>query len=120
MSYPIQTKNYIDMSLSGARASGEGMISYEHGLEIADKVGEYLKEKNAALLVGPGEVSSLSIKICNNAGDWVYHLRNTTLYSEIRPVQVGCSDVCMSIIFAAEGKKSKEILRDLQSILDGY
>jgi len=114
MPYPIEVKDKIEY-----KTYGEGeKFSYRKGLEIADRVQDYLKSNNATLVTGPGELSRESIRIWNNAGDWVYHLKNTTLFSEIRPG--GRDGKIMHVAFATAGKNAKKILKDLQKILDEY
>ncbi len=114
MPYPIEVEDKIEY-----RAYGPGKkFSYQKGLEIADRVNDYLKANNATLVTGPGELSQESIRIWNNAGDWVYHLKDTTLFSEMRPG--GYSEKNMHIAFAAAGRNTKKILSDLQKILDEY
>jgi len=55
----------------------------------------------------------------NNTGDWVYHLNATTLFAEIRLVNVG-DGTRAKVAFATAGDNAKSILRDLQTILNEY
>ena len=78
---------------------------------------ETAKAENKAVLVcGPGELSSKTIKSTNNAGDWVYHLKDTTLYTVIRPAH----DDTTHVRFATAGRNERDILSDLQNILEYY
>ena len=110
MSYPIEAADRIvcvDKSLLPR-------LNKEQGLEIADKVGDYLRRKQAILVTGPGELSAESIDTWNNAGDWVYHLMDTTLFAEIRPT----ANSKAVVRFGTAGKNAKQILTDLQTIVD--
>lgn len=97
-------------------------FTYLEGLEIADKVENYLKTNTAILLTGPHELSKTAIELFGEAaGDWIYHLNDTTLIAEISPyTPLHGSERQMHIAFATAGKNAKKVLNDLQSILDKY
>jgi hypothetical protein len=112
MTYPLEVKDKIEYKVPDLR------FSYAQGLEIADKVKDYLNANKAILIAGPGELSKESMEMWNNAGDWVYHLNDTTLVAEIRPA--GRDYDMATVSFGTAGKNAKPILKDLQSILDAY
>jgi len=111
MSYPIHTHHVREF---GPRKRKN--VSYENGLEIADRVHDYLSSNRAELVTGPGELSADSIENTNNAGEWVYHLyaKDTTLFAEIRP---SSDNKSMNISFATAGRYSVTTLLDLEGIV---
>ena len=117
MAYPIESalKAEYRASLPKRRA-----LTYDEGLEIADKIGAYLKQRSAELVTGPGELSRQSIQIWNNAGEWVYHLYDTTLFAEIRPFRFPGEPAKMNVSFGTAGKNANIIFKDLQSIVESY
>ena len=112
MSYPIEVEDKIEHDVP------ELKFSYGQGMEIADKVRDYLRLSEAILVTGPGELSRKCIETWNNAGDWIYHLNDTTLFAEIRCA--GLKNEGAIVKFATAGKNAKTILKDLQTILDEY
>jgi hypothetical protein len=118
MDYPIHTKDVVDYTY---RTNNE-VIDFNSGLMITDKVHDYLASHDASLFMGPGEISRETFKQWNNAGDWLFHVGNTTVYLEIRPDcngRFGRLNGKMNIRFAAAGEHTKEILTDLQAIVEG-
>ena len=112
MSYSIEAKDKIEYNCN------DTPFSYKQGLHIADEVGKYLKKNSAVLVTGPGDLSSKAIQTWNNAGEWVYHVNDTTLFSEIRPFRSINRSNKMIINIGTAGKNSKKVIKDLQKILD--
>ena len=59
-------------------------FDYEQGKQVADVVGDYLKGHDAILVSGPDPVSGKVFEYVNNAGEWVYNVKDSTLQFIIR------------------------------------
>lgn len=108
MSYQIKSGGSIEKDIP--------LSDYKIILEIADNACNYLKEKKAILVTGPGELCKETITTRNNEDYWVYHLDNTTLFYGTKPVRVGLEKL-IRITFTTVGMNSKQILSDLKNIL---
>lgn len=97
--------------------------SYEQGLNLTKKVAEYLKQHEAILVDGPGDLSTSFLERREN-GRWSYHLRDSTLCAMIHgfnwPAKSSEKKELMKITFCTAGKNSSEIIKDFREILCGY
>ena len=122
MGYPICI-NDNRIKVDAILESESKKVNYRDGLAFAEEVLRYLKERGAILITGPSELGKDAIQSINNAGEWVYHLEDTTLFAEIRPVipvSRKSIDALMNIDICAAGRYAPRIISDLNQILEQY